>query len=201
LATAARQKLTNFKGLNGAPAWSPDGNQLALVLSKDGNPEIYLLDLAENKLKRLTRHFAIDTEPTWMPDGEHLLFTSDRGGSPQIYKLTVASGAVERITFQGNYNARPSLSPDGRTLVMVHREKAVFHIATLDLKTERMLQLTETPLDESPTVAPNGAMLIYATKQGDRGILSAVSLDAGVRYDLPAKDGDVREPAWSPFLR
>jgi len=201
LATAARQKLTNFKGLNGAPAWSPDGNQLALVLSKDGNPEIYLLDLAENKLKRLTRHFAIDTEPTWMPDGEHLLFTSDRGGSPQIYKLTVASGAVERITFQGNYNARPSLSPDGRTLVMVHREKSVFHIATLDLKTERMLQLTETPLDESPTVAPNGAMLIYATKQGDRGILSAVSLDAGVRYDLPAKKGDVREPAWSPFLR
>ncbi len=201
LATAARQKLTNFKGLNGAPAWSPDGSQLALVLSKDGNPEIYVLDLVKNKLKRLTRHFAIDTEPTWMPDGKNLLFTSDRGGSPQIYKLTVASGAVERITFQGNYNARASLSPDGRTLVMVHRENTVFHIATLDLKTERMLQLTETRLDESPTVAPNGAMLIYATKQGDRGILAAVSLDAGVRYFLPSKIGDVREPAWSPYLK
>ncbi|MEZ8133884.1 MAG: TolB protein [Porticoccaceae bacterium] len=201
LTTAARKQLTNFRGLNGAPSWSPDGKQLALVLSKDGNPEIYILDLATNKFARMTRHFAIDTEPTWSPDGKSLLFTSDRGGTPQIYKLTVATRAVQRITFKGNYNARPSLAPDGRTLVMVHRESGVFHIATLDLVTGRMLELTETRLDESPTVAPNGAMLIYATKQGDKGILSAVSLDAGVKYFLPAKSGDVREPAWSPFLR
>ena len=201
LITAARKQLTNFRGLNGAPSWSPDGKQLALVLSKDGNPEIYILDLAVNKFTRMTRHFAIDTEPTWSPDGKSLLFTSDRGGTPQIYKLTVATRAVQRITFKGNYNARPSLAPDGRTLVMVHRESGVFHIATLDLVTGRMLELTETRLDESPTVAPNGAMLIYATKQGDKGILSAVSLDAGVKYFLPAKSGDVREPAWSPFLR
>ena len=100
-----------------------------------------------------------------------------------------------------NYNARPSLAPDGRTLVMVHRAKDVFHIATLDLKTNRMLELTETRLDESPTVAPNGAMLIYATKQGDRDILAAVSIDAGVKYFLPLESGDVREPAWSPYLR
>jgi TolB protein len=201
LTTAARKQLTNFRGLNGAPSWSPDGKQLALVLSKDGNPEIYILDLATNKFARMTRHFAIDTEPTWSPDGKSLLFTSDRGGTPQIYKLTVATRAVQRITFKGNYNARPSIAPDGRTLVMVHRESGVFHIATLDLVTGRMLELTETRLDESPTVAPNGAMLIYATKQGDKGILSAVSLDAGVKYFLPAKSGDVREPAWSPFLR
>ena len=201
LITAARKQLTNFRGLNGAPSWSPDGKQLALVLSKDGNPEIYILDLATNKFARMTRHFAIDTEPTWSPDGKSLLFTSDRGGTPQIYKLTVATRAVQRITFKGNYNARPSIAPDGRTLVMVHRESGVFHIATLDLVTGRMLELTETRLDESPTVAPNGAMLIYATKQGDKGILSAVSLDAGVKYFLPAKSGDVREPAWSPFLR
>jgi len=136
-----------------------------------------------------------------MPDGNHLLFTSDRGGTPQIYKLNVATKATERLTFSGNYNARPSLAPDGRTLAMVHRQTDTFRIASFDLKTGRMIELTETRLDESPTVAPNGAMLMYATKQGDRGVLAAVSLDAGIRYVLPSKRGDVREPAWSPFLR
>lgn len=200
LVTAKRQQLTSYTGLNGAPAWSPDGKKLALVLSKDGNPEIYMLELSTSKFTRLTRHFAIDTEPTWMSDGNTLLFTSDRGGTPQIYKLNVATRATERLTFRGNYNARPSLAPDGRTLALVHRESTTFHIASFDLKTGRMIELTETRLDESPTVAPNGAMVLYATKQGDRGVLAAVSLDAGVRYVLPAKNGDVREPAWSPFL-
>lgn len=201
LVTATRQQLTNFTGLNGAPSWSPDGKKMALVLSKDGNPEIYILDLASKKFTRLTRHFAIDTEPTWMPDGKHLLFTSDRGGTPQIYKLNITSKATERLTFRGNYNARASLAPDGRTLALIHRSSDTFHVASFDLVTGRMIELTQTRLDESPTVAPNGAMLMYATKQGDRGVLVAVSLDAGVRYVLPAKSGDVREPAWSPFLR
>ena len=150
LTTAKRQQLTNFKGLNGAPSWSPDGTKLALVLSKDGNPEIYSMDLATGALTRLTRHFAIDTEPTWMPDGKHILFTSDRGGTPQIYKLSIVDKSIQRLTFQGNYNARPNLAPDGRTLALVHRAENKFHIAALDLKTRRLLALTETTLDESP---------------------------------------------------
>ena len=198
LASGAREQLTNFRGLNGAPSWSPDGRKLALVLSKDGNPEIYTFDLMTKKFTRVTRHFAIDTEPNWTPDGKSLIFTSDRGGSPQIYKLAIASGQVERLTFTGSYNARPRLAPNGRTLVMVHRENGSFHIATQDLVTGDLRVLTQTYLDESPTVAPNGAMLLYATKQGDKGVLAAVSLDAGVKFLLPARFGDLREPAWSP---
>lgn len=198
LMTAAREQLTNFRGLNGAPSWSPDGKKLALVLSKDGNPEIYTLDLQSRRFTRITKHFAIDTEPNWTPDGKGIIFTSDRGGSPQIYKLTIASGQVERITFAGSYNARPRLASNGRTLVMVHRDKGGFQIASQDLITGDLRVLTQTALDESPTVAPNGAMLIYATKRGNKGILAAVSLDAGVKFYLPSRQGDVREPAWSP---
>ncbi len=201
LVGAKREQLTNFRGLNGAPSWSPDSRSLALVLSKDGNPEIYLYSLAARSFSRLTRHFGIDTEPNWTPDGEAIVFTSDRGGSPQIYELTIGSGKIQRLTFKGSYNARPRLAADGRTLVMVHRDGGAFHIASQDLVTGDLRILTTTRLDESPTVAPNGAMLLYATKVGNRGVLAAVSIDAGVKYLLPSRQGDVREPAWSPFLR
>lgn len=200
IATAERQQLTDFRGLNGAPVWSPDGSQLALVLSKDGNPEIYTLELATGTFTRQTRHFAIDTEPAWSNDGKSLIFTSDRGGKPQIYQVTLASGTVERLTFVGDYNARGRMSPDGKTMVLVHRREGVFHIATQDVKTGNIRILTETHLDESPSIAPNGAMLIYATKFQNKGILAAVSLDAGTKFRLPSKQGDVREPSWSPYL-
>jgi len=200
VATAEREQLTNFKGLNGAPAWSPDGQKLAMVLSKDGNPEIYTLDLNTREFTRHTRHFAIDTEPTWTNDGKGIIFTSDRGGKPQIYQVTLASGRIERLTFEGDYNARARISPDGKTLVMVHRHNGVFHIATQDFLTGNIRILTETRLDESPSIAPNGAMLMYATKHRGKGILAAVSLDAGVKFRLPSKQGDVREPSWSPYF-
>ena len=200
LASGKREQLTQFKGLNGAPSWSPDGQNLALVLSKDGNPEIYVLNLPTRKFTRITRHFAIDTEPNWTLDGKGIIFTSNRGGKPQIYQVTLASRRVERLTFEGDYNARPRISPDGKQLVMVHRENGVFHIATQDLASGDIRILTETLLDESPSIAPNGAMLMYATRHKGKGILAAVSLDAGVKVYLPSKKGDVREPAWSPFF-
>ncbi|BFM07403.1 Tol-Pal system beta propeller repeat protein TolB [Halioxenophilus aromaticivorans] len=200
IATGKRQQVTNFKGLNGAPAWSPDGKNLAFVLSKDGNPEIYTLELITGKYTRVTNHFAIDTEPSWTADGKGIIFTSNRGGQPQIYQVDLASGRTERVTFYGDYNARSSLAPDGKTMVMVHRQNGVFHIAAQDMATGDIRILTETKLDESPSIAPNGAMLLYATQENGKGILGAVSLDAGVKFKLPSKRGDVREPAWSPFI-
>ena len=202
LSDARREQVTNFRGLNGAPAWSPDGSKLALVLSKDGNPEIYLYTFASGAFTRLTNHFAIDTEPTWTPDGRAILFTSDRGGSPQVYRLPLGSDKLQRVTFNGNYNARPQLAPDGRTLVIVHRGSGGgFSIASQDLVNNDFRLLSQSALDESPTVAPNGAMVMYTTKQGGRSVLAVVSIDAGTRFLLPASASDVREPAWSPFLR
>jgi TolB protein len=200
LATGRREQLTNFKGLNGSPAWSPDGNTMAMVLSKDGSPDIYLMNLATKQLTRVTRHYAIDTEPTWMPDGNSLLFTSDRGGRPQIYRYDLRTGGTERMTFEGAYNARARVAQDGRNVVMVHRQGQDFHIALLDLVTSRLHVLTSTELDESPSIAPNGSMVLYATKSAGRGILAAVSVDGGVKFRLPSREGDVREPAWSPYM-
>lgn len=200
IATAKRTQLTNFQGLNGAPAWSPDGRHLAMVLSKDGNPEIYTLNLATRKFRRLTRHFGIDTEPAWSKDGKAVMFTSNRGGKPQIYQITLSSGRIERLTFDGDYNAKSQPTPDGKGIVMVHRSGGVFHIAIQDIASGDVNVLTQTGLDESPSIAPNGATLLYATKDRGRGILGGVSLDAKVKYKLPAKSGDVREPAWSPFI-
>jgi TolB protein len=200
LATGAREQLTNFRGLNGAPAWSPDGNTMAMVLSKDGSPDIYLMNMATKKLTRITRHYAIDTEPTWMPDGRSLLFTSDRGGRPQIYRYDLNTGNTERVTFEGGYNARARVAQDGRNVVLVHQQSGDFHIAIHDLVTNRLQVLTSTDLDESPSIAPNGSMVLYATKHAGRGILAAVSVDGGVKFRLPSREGDVREPAWSPYM-
>ena len=201
LATGEREQLTNFRGLNSSPAWSPDGNTLAMVLSKDGSPDIYLMDMASRRLTRITRHYAIDTEPSWMPDGGSFLFTSDRGGRPQIYRYDLRSGLTERVTFEGSYNARARVAQDGRNVVLVHQRNGQFQIAIHDLVTSRMQVLTNTELDESPSIAPNGSMVLYATKFGDRGILSAVSVDGGVKFRLPSRSGDVREPAWSPYVK
>jgi TolB protein len=200
LASGKRQKIQSFKGLNGAPAWNPSGTKLALVLSKDGNPEIYVLDLQSGGLDRITRHYGIDTEPTWSPDGQSILFTSDRAGRPQIYQINVASRELKRLTFKGSYNSRGRLTQDGRFLTMVHQDSSGYHIAVQDLKTGRLDVLTNSRDDESPTISPNGVVIMYATKSGGKGVLAGVSLDGKIKFTMPNSSGDVREPAWSPFL-
>jgi TolB protein len=202
VATGQREKLTDFPGINGAPVWSPDGRYMAMVLSKDGSPDIYIMDLGTHQLTKIAAHYAIDTEPAWMPDGKSLIFTSDRGGKPQVYKATLANAKVERLTFSGSYNARARYLPERNALVLVHRGDGdrSFQIAIQSLDTGAMQILSRTELDESPTVAPNGAMLMYATQYEGRGILAAVSVDGSARFSLPSSASDVRDPAWSPYL-
>ncbi|MBU6421180.1 MAG: Tol-Pal system beta propeller repeat protein TolB [Gammaproteobacteria bacterium] len=201
--TGKRELLSDRPGLNSAPAFSPDGRQLALVLSSSpGNPDIYVMDLASRTLRRITTSAAIDTEPAWSPDGQSLYFTSDRGGSPQIYKVSLSGGTPQRVTFDGSYNARAGVTPDGRTLVMVHRENGLLHIAAMNLDSGALLTLTNGDLDKSPSFAPNGSMIIYEADYGGRGVLAEVSVDGQVRERLSESQSgvSVHAPVWGPFL-
>ena len=200
LAQAQREVIASYKGFNSAPAWSPDGTKMAMVLSKDGNPELYVMDLATRNLKRLTKHYSIDTEPSWHPNGQSIVFTSDRGGRPQIYQVFLTSGDVKRVTFEGRYNAGAEVTPDGNSIVMVHQSNDKFHLATQDLSTGAIDILTKTGLDESLSIAPNGSMIIYSTVIGRQKVLSTISIDGRFSYPIPSSTGEVKAPAWSPFL-
>jgi TolB protein len=200
LTTGRRERLASYPGINGSPAFSPDGTRLAMTLSKDGNAEVYVMDLASRQLTRLTNHYAIDTEPAWTPDGQTLYFTSDRGGQPQIYRVATSGGPVERITFEGDYNAAAEVAPDGRSLTLITRAAGRFQVALDPLGGAGRRLLSAGPLDESPSFAPNGSMIIYASQANGRGVLAVTPIAGGSGQRLTQDTGEVREPAWSPFL-
>jgi TolB protein len=202
LKSGERRRVSAHAGVNQAPAWSPDGKKLALTLStRDGNLDIYVLDLATQLITRITDDPGIDTEPQWSKDGQNLYFTSDRAGGPQIYKVGIKPGdKPRRLTFQGSYNARPRVSPDESQLAFVTQEDGGYRIATMDLRGRGDVQvLTKGRFDVSPSYAPNGAVIIYATRDRGRGVLALVSADGRVQQRLVASEGELQEPAWAPF--
>ncbi|WP_180093857.1 MULTISPECIES: Tol-Pal system beta propeller repeat protein TolB [unclassified Acinetobacter] len=199
LATGSREKVASFRGLNGAPSFSPDGKSMLFTASMHGNPEIYQMDLQSRQLKRMTNDTAIDTEARYAPDGKSFIFTSDRGGSPQIYTYNLSTESVKRLTFRGAFNARGTLSADGKKLALVHRPSGSnYKVAVQDIGSGVTNILTPTSLDESPSFSPNGQMVVYATREANRGLLSIMSLDGRFRMNLPSEQGEVREPAWAP---
>ncbi len=200
LASGHRHVAANFKGSNSAPAWAPDGKKLALVLTKDGNSQLYLVNADGSGATRLASSAGIDTEPQFSPDGQSIYFTSDRGGSPQIYRIAATGGEAQRVTFEGSYNVTARLSPDGKSMAFIARNSlGRFQLALMDLATRQTQVLTDSAKDESPSFAPNGRSIIYATEIAGHGVLAAVSSDGRVKQKFSVQAADVREPAWAPF--
>lgn len=201
VATGARSLISEFPGINGAPSWSPDGRKLALVLSKSGSPNIYTLDINSRQLTQLTNDYYINTEPAFSPKGGSIVFTSNRSGNPQIYEMNLGTRAVSRITYSGSYNARPSYTPDGNHLVVLNRDSGMYNIGIMDLDTGSFRVLTNSSMDHgSPSLAPNGSMVVFEAFDSGRNVLGVVTTDAKVNLRLPARNGEVQDPAWSPFL-
>ncbi len=202
IATGTRQLISRYPGINGAPAWSSDGRKLALVLSKSGSPNIYIMDLASHHLTQVTNDWSINTEPAWAPKGGSIIFTSNRSGKPQIYQKNLSTGSTNRITFDGNYNARASFTPDGNHIVMLNQESKLYNVGILDLNSGifRVLTNSSGTDNESPSMAPNGSMILYGTIYAGRSVLAMVASDGSVQIRLPARNGEVQDPAWSPYL-
>ena len=200
LVSGQRIVLANFKGNNSAPAWSPDGTKLAIVLTYSANSQIYVINADGTGLQQVSFSNGIDTEPEWSPDGSSIYFTSNRGGGPQIYRMPATGGDAKRITFEGSYNVSPHVSTDGKLLTFIKQTPAGFKVAVQDLATGQVQTLSDTTQDESPSFAPNGRMILYATSVGGKGSLAAVSVDGRVKQRLKDSGGDVREPSWGSAM-
>ena len=202
IATGERELAIENSSQISSPSWSPDGKFLSLTMYQDGNAEIYILNLKNRNLTRLTNHFSIDTESSWSPKGSKIMFTSGRSGSPQLYEIDLRqfNAKPKRITFDGNYNAKGSYLPNNEGFIFVHRENKNFQIAIQYFNENFIRPLTNAQLDESPSISPNGNVIVYAIKDDGMSLLAGVTL-SGAKFRLPAKMGFVREPAWSGFLR
>ena len=202
IATGERELAIENSSQISSPSWSPDGKFLSLTMYQDGNAEIYILNLKNKNLTRLTNHFSIDTESSWSPKGSKIMFTSGRSGSPQLYEIDLRrfNAKPKRITFDGNYNAKGSYLPNNEGFIFVHRENTNFQIAIKYFNENFIRPLTNAQLDESPSISPNGNVIVYAIKDDGMSLLAGVTL-SGAKFRLPAKMGFVREPAWSGFLR
>jgi TolB protein len=201
VATGQRKAVADFRGSNSAPAWSPDGSSLAVTLSREGVSQLYLMGRDGANVRRVTQSSAIDTEPVFTPDGRSLYFVSDRGGSPQIYRMPVAGGPAERVSFGGAYNISPAISPDGQALAYITRNGSSFRLMAMDLASGNNQALTDTNDDESPSFAPNGRLIIYATRSQGRDVLMTTTLDGKIKTRLLSSGLDVREPVWGPYGR
>jgi TolB protein len=201
VSTGQRQVVANFKGNNSAPAFSPDGRTLAVTLTRDGLAQIYLMNVDGSNVRRLTQSSGIDTEAVFSPDGKFIYFTSDRGGSPQIYRQGLDGGNAQRVSFGGEYAISPDVSPDGKSLAYVARRGGRFQVMLLDLERGSEIPLTDTAKDESPSFAPNGKLVLYATEVGGRGVLGTASSDGRARARLTGPAGDIREPTWGPLIK
>jgi TolB protein len=198
--TGRQETVGRFSGMVMAPRFSPDGAKIAFSVERAGNIDVYSMDLRTRDVRRLTTDPNIDTSPSFSPNGAQIVFNSDRGGSPQLYVMNADGSGVHRISFgQGRYNT-PVWSPKGDFIAFTKQTGSTFHIGVMrpDGSDERLL--TTSYLDEGPTWAPNGRVLMF--ERGDPGSnahLWTVDITGRITKPVPYPTS-ASDPAWSPLL-
>ena len=200
--TARRESLGDFPGMAYAPRFSPDGSKVAFAIDQGGNSDIWVIDVRTREKKQLTTDRGIDTSPAYSPDGARMVFNSDRGGSPQLYVMPANGGPAKRISFGGGRYTAPAWSPRGDLIAFVRQDGSRFRIGVMrpDGGGERLL--TSSYLDEAPTFAPNGRVLMYAHQEraGAPSRLWTVDVAGRARRAVPYTGG-ASDPSWSPLLK
>jgi len=204
--TGQQEVLGDFPGMTFAPRFSPDGNNVIMSLSTDGNSEIYSMDLRTRLVKRLTNHPAIDTSPSLSPDGRQVVFNSDRGGAQQLYIMDSDGRNVRRISFGEGRYATPVWSPRGDLIAFTKFIKQTFYIGVMKTDGSGERLLSQSFLDEGPTWAPNGRVLMFfrqtqsdASGKGGSSRLHSVDL-TGYNLREVVTPTDASDPAWSPLI-
>lgn len=196
---SAPEILAAWPGINSAPAWAPDGQTIAVTLSKDGNPEIYVVKVGTADFRRLTNHRGIDTDPTWSPTGRQIAFVSDRAGIPQIYIMDAEGTNVRRLTYEGGFNTQPRWSPRGDLIVYTSRQGGLFDLWAINPDGSNPRRLTTGQRDnESAAWAPHGRHLVFASNRTGRWQLHTMLADGSEQQQLTRDPGEAMNPSWSP---
>ena len=201
VATGKRKLISSYPGLNSSVSAAPDGKNIVIRLSKDGNAELYLMNTGSRKLRRLTRNIAIDTAPSFSPDGQYISFVSNRSGVPHIYRLSVSNpNRVERLTTKGRYNQDPDYSPDGKSIVFSGRdEKYQFDLFIYDITSGQISRLTQNQgRNENPAFSPDGRLILFTSDRLGRTGLFLSTFNGKKQEKIFVGYGNIITPAWSP---
>jgi TolB protein len=200
LESGRRESLGNFQGMVFAPRFSPDGGRVAFSVERGGNSDVYVMNLSSRSSSRLTSDPSIDTSPSFSPDGSRIVFNSDRSGSPQLYVMASDGSNPRRLSFGAGRYTTPVWSPTGEFIAFTKQEGGQFHIGVMraDGTDERLL--TSSYLDEGPTWAPNGRVLMFSRETpGGAPKLWSVDVTGRILQPMPYP-GAGSDPAWSPLL-
>ena len=196
LKTGRRVAVSRYSGLNTSAAITVDGRRMAMILSKDGSPDLYVSDINGAGLKRLTKTREEEACPCWSPDGSQICFTSAAGGGARLYLIDGNGGTMRRLRAVGasGVYSEPDWSPDGQWIAFTALMGRKFHICVVAASGGEAMVFAE---GEDPSWASNSRNIVFMQKKNGRKILSILDVPTKRVKDVPLIMGNSSQPAWA----